>query len=100
MSAVTPWAAASTAKPIACAGVPAETPATTGTRTSTAATIAALGGAEAAGLAHRAGADDPVDAGVEESADVGLQRRRVDASGRVERGRDGGKDACEAHALP
>ena len=61
---------------------------------------AALFDAEAAGLAHRPGADDAVHAGVEEGPDIGLQRRCVDLSGGVERRGDGGKDAWEAHALP
>src|SRR5919201_1878617 len=41
ISALTPSATASAAKPMACAGVAAETPATTGPRPSTAATMAA-----------------------------------------------------------
>ena len=65
---------------IAAAGVPADTPAITGTRPSTARDDRARRrrGArrveQAARLAHRAGGDDAVHAGVEQRGDVALER--------------------------
>ena len=57
----------------------------------------ALGGVQAAGLAHRAGADDAVDPRVEQEADVGGEAGGVDRPVGVERRGHGGDDPGEAH---
>ena len=77
-------------------------PTITGTRPAAASTTARTTvrrscGGQAAGLAHRAGGDEAVHAGLDQLLDVVLQRRDVDLVGGVERGGDGGDDAFEGH---
>ena len=55
-----------------------------------------LGGRQAAGLAHRAGGDEAVHAGLEQLLEVLLQGRDVDLVVGGERGGDGGDDPLEA----
>ena len=57
---------------------------------------AALGGRQAAGLAHRAGGDEAVDARLEQRLEILLERRHVDLVVGGERGGDGGDDPFEA----
>jgi hypothetical protein len=57
----------------------------------------ALLAGERPGLAHRAGRDEPVHAGLDQLLDVLLERRDVDLVVGGERGGDGGDDAFKGH---
>ena len=84
-----------------CRAEPEDTPTVTGTRPSAASTTERTTSARSsrvsdAGLAHRAGRDEAVHAGLDQLLDVLLQRRDVDLIVGGERGGDGGDDAFEA----
>ena len=77
-------------------------PTITGTRPAAASTTACTtvrrsSRGQAAGLAHRAGGDEAVHAGLEQLLEVVLQGGDVDLVVGVERGGDGGDDAFEGH---